>query len=221
VEIEKEGRTEVLSADRMFVAIGRAPRTEGIGLDEVGVTTERGYIVTDANFRTSADGVFAIGDAIHIPEFGPHPQLAHVAFLEGMKIGERLAGEDPAPVDYRNIPHIIYSQPEVAAVGLTEQQAREAGMDVVTARYPFAANARALMLGGGQGFVKTIAEKEGAVVGVHVIGNRASDLITEAQLVTSWEAYPSELGELIHPHPTLSEAIGETFLELAGKPLHH
>lgn len=221
VEIEKEGRTEVLSADRMFVAIGRAPRTEGIGLEEAGVTTERGFIVTDANFRTSVEGVFAIGDAIHIPEFGPHPQLAHVAFIEGMKIAERLAGEDPAPVDYRNIPHIIYSQPEVAAVGLTEQQAREAGMDVTTARYPFAANARALMLGGGQGFVKTIAEKDGAIVGVHVIGNRASDLITEAQLVTSWEAYPSELSELIHPHPTLSEAIGETFLELAGKPLHH
>jgi dihydrolipoamide dehydrogenase len=221
VEIEKQGKTEVLSADRMFVAIGRAPRTDGIGLEEVGVTTEKGYIVTDANFRTSVDGIFAIGDAIHIPEFGPHLQLAHVAFIEGMKVAERLAGEDPAPVDYRNVPHIIYSQPEVAAVGLTEQQARDAGLNVTTARYPFAANARALMLGGGQGFVKTIADKDGAVVGVHVIGNRASDLITEAQLVTSWEAYPSELAELIHPHPTLSEAIGETFLELAGKPLHH
>ena len=93
-------------------------------------------------------------------------------------------------------------------------------MEVETKRYPFSANARALMLGGGQGFVKTIAEKGGAVVGVHIVGPRASDLITEAQLVTSWEAYPSELAELMHPHPTLSEAIGETFLELAGKPLH-
>ena len=108
----------------------------------------------------------------------------------------------------------------MAAVGLTEQQARDAGLDITTARYPFAANARALMLGGGQGFVKTIAEKDGAVVGVHVVGPRASDIITEAQLVTSWEAYPSELAELMHPHPTLSEVIGETFLELAGKPLH-
>jgi dihydrolipoamide dehydrogenase len=123
-------------------------------------------------------------------------------------------------MDYRNVPHIIYCQPEVAAVGLTQKQAEDAGLQVETKRYPFSANARALMLGGGQGFVKTVAEKNGAVVGVHIIGPRASDLITEAQLVTSWEAYPSELSELMHPHPTLSEAVGETFLELAGKPLH-
>ena len=221
VQIEKDGQSETLTADRLFVAIGRAPRTDGIGLEELGIKLERGHIVTDANFRTSVDGVYAIGDAIYIPEFGPHPQLAHVAFAEGIKVAERLAGEDPAPVDYKNVPHVIYCQPEVAAVGLTEQQAKEAGIDVTTARYPFSANARALMLGGGQGFVKTIADKNGAVVGVHVVGPRASDIITEAQLVTSWEAYPSELAELVHPHPTLSEAIGETFLDLAGKPLHH
>ncbi|MGH2756240.1 MAG: dihydrolipoyl dehydrogenase, partial [Actinomycetota bacterium] len=158
---------------------------------------------------------------ITIPDAeAPHPQLAHVAFIEGMKVAERIAGEDPAPVDYRNIPHVIYCQPEVAAVGLTEDKAKDLGMDVTTRRYPFSANARALMLGGGQGFVKTVAEKNGAVVGVHIVGPRASDIITEAQLVTSWEAYPSELAELVHPHPTLSEVIGETFLELAGKPLH-
>jgi dihydrolipoamide dehydrogenase len=108
----------------------------------------------------------------------------------------------------------------VAAVGLTEAEATAMGLDVVTKRYPFSANARALMLGGGQGFVKTVAEKDGAIRGVHIVGPRASDIITEAQLVTSWEAYPSELAELMHPHPTLSEVIGETFLELAGKPLH-
>ena len=221
VEIEKDNNKETLSAERMFVAIGRAPRTENIGLDEVGVKTEKGYIVVDQNFRTSVDGVFAIGDAIHVPDAdGLHPQLAHVAFAEGMKVAERIAGQDPAPVDYRNIPHVIYCQPEVAAVGLSEDRAKEMGMDVETKRYPFSANARALMLGGGQGFVKTVAEMDGAVVGVHVVGPRASDIITEAQLVTSWEAYPSELAELMHPHPTLSEVIGETFLELAGKPLH-
>ena len=131
---------------------------------------------------------------------------------EGQKVAERIAGEDPTPIDYKNIPHVIYCQPEVAAVGLTEAKAKELGMDVVTKRYPFSANARALMLGGGQGFVKTIAEKDGAVVGVHIIGPRASDLISEAMLVTTWEAYPAELGELMHPHPTLSEVIGETFL---------
>ncbi|MEA2507274.1 MAG: dihydrolipoamide dehydrogenase [Actinomycetota bacterium] len=221
VQIEKEGKGETLSGDRMFVAIGRGPRTSDIGLEEIGVEMDRGFIVTDSSFRTNVGGVFAIGDAIVIPEAEwVHPQLAHVAFIEGMKAGERIAGQDPAPVEYRNIPHIIYCQPEVAAVGLSESKAKELGMEVVTKRYAFSANARALMLGGGQGFVKTVAEKDGAVVGVHILGPRASDLITEAQLATSWEAFPSELAELIHPHPTLSEAVGETFLELAGKPLH-
>jgi dihydrolipoamide dehydrogenase len=175
----------------------------------------------DQQFRTSVENVFAIGDVVHIPDANwPHPQLAHVAFIEGIKLAEVIAGESPAPVDYRNIPHVIYCQPEVAAVGLTEEKAKEAGMEVVTKRYPFSANARALMLGGGQGFVKTVAEKDGAVVGVHMIGPRVSDLISEAMLVTSWEAFPNELAEIIHPHPTLSEVVGETFLELAGKPLH-
>ena len=221
VEIEKDSKKETLAADRMFVAIGRAARTDGIGLEEAGVKTDKGYITVDSRFRTSVDGVFAIGDAVHVTDSDtPHPQLAHTAFAEGQKVAERIAGEDPTPVDYRNVPHVIYCQPEVAAVGLTEAKAKELGMEVETKRYPFSANARALMLGGGQGFVKTVAEKGGAVVGVHIVGPRASDLITEAQLVTSWEAYPSELAELMHPHPTLSEAIGETFLELAGKPLH-
>ena len=165
--------------------------------------------------------MYAIGDVIAVPEANwPHPQLAHVAFLEGIKLAEFLAGEGPAPIDYKNIPHVIYCQPEVAAVGLTEGKAKELGYEVVTARYPWSANARAVMLGGGQGFVKTVAEKGGAVLGVHCVGPRSSDIITEAQLATSWEAYPAELAELIHAHPTLSEAIGETYLHLEGKPLH-
>jgi dihydrolipoamide dehydrogenase len=221
VTIDKEGTTQTLTADRMFVAIGRAPRTDYIGLDEAGVKTEKGYIVTDLGFKTNVDGVYAVGDAIYIPEANtPHPQLAHTAFAEGIKVAERIAGENPAAIDYLAIPHVIYCQPEVAAVGLTEQKAKEMHMEVVTKRYPFSANARAVMLGGGQGFVKTIAEKDGAIVGVHIVGPRASDLISEAMLTTAWEAFPSELAELVHPHPTLSEAIGETFLELAGKPLH-
>jgi dihydrolipoamide dehydrogenase len=221
VAIEKDDHKETLKADRMFVAIGRAPNSEGIGLEEAGIEIDKGFIVVDPMFRTSADGVFAIGDVITVPEANwPHPQLAHVAFIEGIKLAEYLAGQSPTAVDYKNIPHVIYCQPEVASVGLTEQKAKETGIEVVSSRYPFSANARALMLGGGQGFVKTIAEKDGAVLGVHIVGPRASDIITEAQLATSWEAYPSELAELIHPHPTLSEAIGETFLGLEGKPLH-
>ncbi len=221
VELKKGDDSETLTADRLLVAVGRGPRTEDIGLEDAGIKTEGGFIVTDEMFQTSAGDVFAIGDAIQIPDANwPHPQLAHVAFLEGTKVAEHIAGEDVVPIDYKNIPHIIYCQPEVASVGLTEDKAKELGMDVVTKRYMFTHNARALMLGGGEGFVKTVAEKNGAVIGVHIIGPRASDMITEAQLVTSWEAYPSELAELTHAHPTLSEVIGETFLGLAGKPLH-
>ncbi len=221
VEIAKDGDKKTLAAELMFVAIGRGPRTKDMGFEEAGIKMERDFILTSPMFETSVKGVYAIGDAIHVPDANwPHPQLAHVAFIEGMKLAEHIAGENVTPVDYKNIPHVIYCQPEVASVGYTEDKAKEAGIDVVTKRYPFSANARALMLGGGQGFVKTIAEKNGAVIGVHIVGPRASDLITEAQLATSWEAYPDELAELIHPHPTLSEVIGETFLELAGKPLH-
>jgi dihydrolipoamide dehydrogenase len=221
VEIKKDDGSQTLEADRLFVAIGRGPRTQGIGLEDAGVKLDAGFIVVNERFETSVDGVYAIGDAIRISDSDwPHPQLAHVAFIEGMKVAELIAGESPAPIDYKNIPHVIYCQPEVASVGLTEQKAKEAGYEVVTARYPWSANARALMLGGGQGFVKTVAERDGAVLGVHCIGPRSSDIITEAQLATSWEAYPAELAELIHAHPTLSEAIGETYLHLEGKPLH-
>jgi dihydrolipoamide dehydrogenase len=221
VEIAKDGEQQNLQAERMFVAIGRGPRTDDMGFEEAGVKLDRGFIVVDEGFATSVSGVYAIGDAVTVADSDwPHPQLAHVAFVEGQKVAEIVAGESAVPVDYKNIPHVIYCHPEVAAVGLTEEKAKEMDVEVVTKSYPFSANARALMLGGGQGFVKTVAAKDGAVLGVHVIGPRASDLITEAQLVTSWEAYPSELAELMHPHPTLSEVMGETFLELAGKPLH-
>jgi dihydrolipoamide dehydrogenase len=221
VEIKKDDDSPRLTADRLFVAIGRGPRTQGIGLEEAGVVLDAGFIVVDELFKTNVDGVYAIGDAIRIEGSDwPHPQLAHVAFIEGIKVAELISGQTPAPVDYKNIAHVIYCQPEVASVGLTEGKAKELDYDVVTKRYQFTHNARALMLGGGQGFVKTVADKDGAVLGVHVVGPRASDLITEAQLATSWEAYPSELAEVIHPHPTLSEVMGETFLGLAGKPLH-
>jgi len=229
VEIEKRDpaspngvKSKTIEAERMFVAIGRAPRTDSMGFEEAGIPLEKGFIVVDQMFSTGVDGVYAIGDAIHVPDANwMHPQLAHVAFIEGIKVAEHLAGQNPVPVDYKNVPHIIYCQPEVASVGITEDKAKELGLEITSARYPFAANARSVMLGGGQGFVKTIAEKGGAVIGVHAVGARVSDIITEAQLATSWEAFPDELAELIHPHPTLSEGIGETFLDLAGKPLHH
>ena len=139
VEIEKDGNKQSLTADRMFVAIGRGPRTDNIGLEEAKIELDKGFIVVDAGYRTNVEGVFAIGDAITVPEANwPHPQLAHVAFIEGMKVAERIAGEEPLPVDYKNIPHVIYCQPEVAAVGLTEDKAKELGMEVQVRRYPFA-----------------------------------------------------------------------------------
>lgn len=221
VEISADGGSETLSAERLFLAVGRGPNSEGLGYEENGIKLDRGFVVVDQTFKTSVDGVYAIGDVITVQGYdGIHPQLAHVASLEGMRVAEIIAGNDPAPVDYINIPHVIYCQPEVASVGFTEQAAKEAGMDVVTRKYPFAHLARAVMLGGGQGFVKTVAQKDGAVVGIHILGPHASDLISEGMLVTNWDAYPSDVAEIIHPHPTLSEALGETFLALAGKPLH-
>ncbi len=221
VEVRLGGDDGTLTAERLFLAVGRGPNSEGLGYEEAGIELDRGFVVVDKGFRTSVDGVYAIGDLVTVRDYdGVHPQLAHVASLEGIKVAEALAGEDVVPVDYVNIPHVIYSQPEVAAVGLTEQAAKDAGYDVVTARYSFAHLARAVMLGGGEGFVKTVAARDGAVLGVHIVGPRASDLISEAMLITNWEAWPSEVAEIIHPHPTLSEAIGETFLSLAGKPLH-
>ena len=147
VTIGKDGEEQRLSAERMFVAIGRGPRTDDMGFEDAGVKLDRGYIVVDGSFRTSADGLYAIGDAITVADADwPHPQLAHVAFLEGQKVAEVVAGENPLPVDYKNVPHVIYCQPEVASVGLTAQKAREMGFDVVSKRYQFSANARAVML---------------------------------------------------------------------------
>ncbi len=221
---EATGDTEDdLEADRMFVAIGRGAETEGMGFEEAGVKLDKGFIVVDQMFSTGVDGVYAIGDAIHMPDANwMHPQLAHVAFIEGIKVGEQLAGQNPVPVDYKNIPHIIYCQPEVASVGLTEDKAKELrarGLDRALSllRQRPVADARR------RAGIREDDRREGRS-GYRSPRGRSrgvSDLITEAQLATSWEAFPDELAELIHPHPTLSEAIGETFMDLAGKPLHH
>ena len=132
VAVERDGDAKTIEADRMFVAIGRAPNTEGMGFEEAGLKLDKGFIVVDQMFSTGVDGVYAIGDAIHVPDANwMHPQLAHVAFIEGIKVAEHLAGENPVPVDYKNIPHIIYCQPEVASVGLTEDKAKELGLEVI------------------------------------------------------------------------------------------
>lgn len=220
----KDGSRAVLVAERCLVAAGRGPVSEGLGYEDQGVRVARGYVVVDEWCRTGVDGVWAVGDLITQPSLGlpiGHLQLAHVAFAEGIHVAEQIAGEaDPALVDYLGVPRCTYSSPEMASVGYTEAQAVEAGYDVEVARYPWAASGKASILGEPAGFVKSIAERGGRILGVHMIGPRVTELIAEAQLIVNWEAYPAEVAALIHPHPTLSEALGETMLHLAGKQLH-
>jgi len=212
VTVTLEGGT-TYDAELLLVAVGRGPVSEGLGYEDVGVDVERGFVKVDAHCRTNVSGVYAIGD------LRPGLQLAHVGFAEGIMVAEHVAGLNPPAVDYDNVPRITYSEPEVASVGITSAQAKERGYDVVEFTYDFAGNGRAQILQTG-GACKVVAQKDGPVLGVHMVGSRVGDLIAEAQLITNWEALPVEVAQLIHPHPTLSEAVGEAHLALAGKPLH-
>jgi dihydrolipoamide dehydrogenase len=200
-------------AEMLLVAVGRGPVSEGLGYEEAGLEMERGFVKVDAHRRTNLDNVFAIGD------LRPGLQLAHVGFAEGIMVAEHVAGLHPPTVDYDGVPRITYCEPEVASVGITTAQAKERGHDVVEFTYDLAGNGRAQILQ-TSGACKVVAEKDGRVLGVHMVGSRVGDLIAEAQLITNWEALPLEVAQLIHPHPTLSEAVGEAHLALAGKPLH-
>jgi dihydrolipoamide dehydrogenase len=219
-KVETKKGTEELKADLLLVAVGRAPVTEGAGLEEVGVELDRGFVVVDEYGRTSVDGIWAVGDVI--PTLG----LAHASFQEGYLVADQLAGLDVLPIDYKGVPRVTYSHPEVASVGYTEAQAKEAGFEVVTEKYPFQALGRASMAK-ASGMLKLIAEKDedadggaGRVLGVHIVGPRATDLIGEGQLIYNWEALPMDVAHLIHAHPSFSEAIGEAHLALAGRALH-
>ena len=206
---------EPMSADVCLVATGRGPVTDGLGLAEAGVSThEKGFVNVDAELRTVVDHVWAIGDVASTPL-----QLAHVAFTEGYAVAERIAGLDVAEIDYVNIPKVTYCTPEIASVGFTETQARQAGLEVVVDTVDFRAIGKANMLGEG-GFVKLVAEVDGPVRGVHMIGPHVTDLIAEGMLIVNWEALPAEVAAMMHPHPSLSEGIGEAHLALVGKPLH-
>jgi len=215
VTVSTNGKTETIEAEILLVAVGRAPVTDTAGLDAVGITLdERGYIKTDDVLQTTAEGVYAVGDVI------PTPALAHMAFGEGMFVAERLAGKNPPAINYDAVPRATYCVPEVAAVGLTEAQARERGIDVVIQKVSLAAIGKAAILGETAGFCRMIAAKDGEIVGVHFIGPRVTELIAEAMLVVGWEALPEEVAQLIHPHPSLSEVFGEAALALAGRALH-
>ena len=212
VEVTLEGG-KTIEAELLLVAIGRGPVSKDLGYEQAGVTLNRGFVEVDAYCRTSVPTISAVGDLI------PTLQLAHVGFAEGILVAERLAGLPVAPILYEGVPRVTYSHPEVASVGLTTKDAKERGYDVVEATYDLAGNGKARILG-TSGYVKVIASKDGPVLGVHMVGERVGELIAEAQLITNWEALPGEVAQLIHPHPTMSEAVGEAHLALAGKPLH-
>jgi len=206
---------ETLEADLLLVAVGRGPVTAGLGYEEQGVAMERGFVVTDERLRTSVPGVYAVGDIV------PGLQLAHRGFQHGIFVAEEIAGLNPPVIDERGIPRVTYCDPEVVSVGLTEAQARDQyGRDKIsTYTYNLGGNGKSNILK-TQGFVKLVRVADGPVVGVHVVGSRVSEQVGEAQLIYNWEAFPADVAQLIHAHPTQNEALGEAHLALAGKPLH-
>jgi dihydrolipoamide dehydrogenase len=206
---------EPIEAELLLVAVGRGGVTDGLGFDEVGVAMDRGFVPTDERLRTNVAGVYALGDLV------PGLQLAHRGFAQGIFLAEDLAGLNPVPVDDAGIPRVTYCDPEIASVGLTEAQAKEQLGDdkVETLEYNLGGNGKSQILK-TQGFVKLVREKDGPVRGVHMVGARVGELVAEAQLIYNWEALPAEVAQLIHAHPTQSEALGEAHLALAGKPLH-
>jgi dihydrolipoamide dehydrogenase len=206
---------ETHDAEILLVAVGRGPTTEGLGYEEHGVALDRGFVVTDERLRTTAPGVYAVGDIV------AGLQLAHRGFQHGIFVAEDIAGLAPAPIDESGIPRVTYSDPEIAAVGVSETQAVEAfGRDAVTTyTYDLGGNGKSQILK-TSGFVKLVRRIDGPVVGVHMVGARVGELVGEAQLIVNWDAFPSDVAGLVHMHPTQGEALGEAHLALAGKPLH-
>jgi dihydrolipoamide dehydrogenase len=207
----EDGKT--FTAEVLLVAVGRGPVSANLGYEEAGLTMDRGYVLVDNKCRTNVPGIWAVGDLI------PTLQLAHVGFGEGILVAEEIGGLNPRPINYDGVPRVTYSEPEVASVGLTTAQAKERGHDVVELNYDLAGNGKAQILKTA-GAIKLVAAKNGPVLGIHMVGARVGELLAEAQLIFNWEAEASDVASLIHAHPTLSEAVGEAHLALAGKPLH-
>ena len=201
------------NAEVLLVAVGRGPVSANIGYEEQGIVMDRGYVLVDDKCRTNIPGIWAVGDLI------PTLQLAHVGFAEGILVAEEIAGLNPRPINYDGVPRVTYSDPEVASVGLTTAVAKERGHDVVELNYDLAGNGKANILKTA-GSVKLVAQKNGPILGIHMVGARVGELLAEAQLIFNWEAEANDVASLIHAHPTMSEAVGEAHLALAGKPLH-
>lgn len=204
---------DVLDADLLLVAVGRGPNSAGHGYEEAGIKIERGFVVTDERLRTNLPNVYAVGDIV------PGLQLAHRGFQQGIFVAEEIAGQNPKVIDEAGIPRVTYCKPEVASVGLTEAAAKEKYGSAEVFVYDLAGNGKSQILKTAGG-VKLVKAPDGPVVGITMVGERVGELIGEAQLIYSWEAFPEDVAPLIHAHPTQTEALGEAFLALAGKPLH-
>jgi dihydrolipoamide dehydrogenase len=217
-----DGRLEKLSADYLLVATGRGPVTTGLGIESLGFAMDAGYIGVDRLYRTGVPGFSAVGDVISFGKGGPpHPQLAHLSSAEGSIAAERIAGREPRPINYDHVPACTYCDPEIGSVGLTEREARERGFDVRIGTFPFFVLGRAKMAGEGEGFVKIVADKKyDEVLGVHMIGPRATELVAEATLALRLECTVEELARTIHAHPTFSEAVGEAAHATHGAAIH-
>ena len=206
---------DTYDGDLLLVAVGRGPNSAGLGYEEQGIETDRGFVLTNERLQTNVAGVYAVGDLV------PGMQLAHRGFQHGIFVAEDIAGLDPAPINESGIPRVTYCDPEVASVGLSEEQAKERYGDdsVESLTYDLGGNGKSQILK-TQGFVKLVRQQDGPVVGVHMVGARVGELIGEAQLIFNWEAFPDDVASLVHMHPTQNEALGEAHLALAGKPLH-
>ena len=211
----KDGKTETIVCDVVLSAAGVTPNTENIGLEELGIATDRGYIKVDDYYQTNVPGVYAIGDVLATQA------LAHVASAEGITCVEKIAGHHPEPVDYNNIPGCTYCIPEIASVGYTEQAAKEAGYEVVVGKFPFMASGKAKAAGHPEGFVKVIFDKKyGEWLGAHMIGYNVTEMIAEVVVARKLETTGHEIIKSVHPHPTMSEAIMEAAAAAYGEVIH-
>ena len=205
---------ETVTADLLLVAVGRGPRTEGLGYEEQGVAMDRGFVLANERLATNVPGIFAVGDIV------PGLQLAHRGFQQGIFVAEEIAGLAPKAIDESGIPRVTYSEPEIASIGYTETQAKEKYGEVESYEYNLGGNGKSQILG-TTGFIKLVRKKsDGVIVGVHMIGARVGELIGEAQVIYNWEGTAEDVAPLVHAHPTQNEALGEAFLALSGKPLH-
>ena len=205
---------KVISSELLLVAVGRGPNTADMGFEENNVAMDRGWVLVNERLATNVPGIFAVGDIT------PGLQLAHRGFQHGIFVAEEIAGQNPVVIADINIPKVTYCEPEVASVGMNEAEARAAfGENVNVYEYNLGGNGKSQILGTA-GFIKLISQKDGPVVGIHMVGSRVGEQIGEAQLIVNWEAYPEDVATLIHAHPTQNEAMGEAHLALAGKPLH-